>query len=262
MLGKSILYVKEGAVAWVTLNRPQAQNRLDLRMCNEMRDVCQAIAQDDEVRLAVITGAGDTFCGGDEEEHSALLSDGDSAERIRERLEPRRVAAFIGAIEKPIIAGINGDALGHGLEIALACDIRVAAAGANFGMTQICDGTIPWDGGTQRLPRIVGRAWATDMLLSGRVMDSEEALRIGLAHQTLPSGDLAGRLRQMASTMAALAPIATRYAKETVLKGMDMTLEQGMRLEMDLNLILQTTRDRAEGIASFLEKRTPTYTGE
>ena len=122
-------------------------------------------------------------------------------------------------------------------------------------MTQICDGTIPWDGGTQRLPRIVGRAWATDMLLSGRVMDSEEALRIGLAHQALPSGDLASRLRQMASTMAALAPIATRYAKETVLKGMDMTLEQGMRLEMDLNLILQTTRDRAEGIASFLEKR-------
>ena len=179
MLGKSILYVKEDAVAWVTLNRPQAQNRLDLRMCNEIRDVCQAIAQDDEVRLAVITGAGDTFCGGDEEEPSTL-SDGDSAERIRERLEPRRVAAFIGAIEKPIIAGINGDALGHGLEIALACDIRVAAAGANFGMTQICDGTIPWDGGTQRLPRIVGLAWATDMLLSGRVMDSEEALRIGL----------------------------------------------------------------------------------
>ena len=230
-------------------------------MCNEIRDVCQAIAQDDEVRLAVITGAGDTFCGGDEEEPSAL-SDGDSAERIRERLEPRRVAAFIGAIEKPVIAGINGDALGHGLEIALACDIRVAAAGANFGMTQIGDGAIPWDGGTQRLPRIVGRAWATDMLLSGRVMDSAEALRIGLAHQALPSGDLAGRLRQMASTMAALAPIATRYAKETVLKGMDMTLEQGMRLEMDLNLILQTTRDRAEGVASFLERREPTYTGE
>ena len=129
-------------------------------------------------------------------------------------------------------------------------------------MTQIRQGTIPWDGGTQRLPRIVGRAWATDMLLNGRIVDAEEALRIGLVHQIAPPDELAGRVEQIASTMAALAPIATRYAKEVVLKGMDMTLEQGLRLETDLNVILQTTRDRAEGVASFLERREPTYTGE
>ena len=246
MHGEAVLYLKKDGVAWVTLNKPQAQNRVNLRMCTELRGVCEAIAQDDAVRLAVITGAGESFCAGDEEEPPGLSNDA-SVEQIRAYLDLRRAASFLGGVEKPLIAAINGDALGHGLELALACDIRVAASDAKLGMTQIRQGTIPWDGGTQRLPRIVGRAWATDMLLNGRIVDAEEALRIGLVHQMLPPEDMPGRLEQMASTMAALAPIATRYAKEVVLKGMDMTLEQGLRLETDLNVILQTTRDRAEG---------------
>ena len=261
MHGEAVLYLKKDGVAWVTLNNPQAQNRVNLRMCTELRGVCEAIAQDDDVRLAVITGAGENFCAGDEEEPPGLSSDA-SVEQIRAYLDLRRAASLLGGVEKPLIAAINGDALGHGLELALACDIRVAASDVKLGMTQIRQGTIPWDGGTQRLPRIVGRAWATDMLLNGRIVDAEEALRIGLVHQVLPPEDMSGRLEQMASTMAALAPIATRYAKEVVLKGMDMTLEQGLRLETDLNVILQTTRDRAEGVASFLERREPTYTGE
>ena len=261
MLGKSILYVKEDAVAWVTLNRPQAQNRLDLCMCNEIRDVCQAIAQDDEVRLAVITGAGDTFCGGDEEEPSTL-SDGDSAERIRERLEPRRVAAFIGAIEKPTIAGINGDALGHGLGDSPGLRYSSRRRGRQLRH----DTDMRWDYPLgRRHPAAAPHSGAG--LGNGYAPERKgNGLRGSAADWPGAPGATVRRpgrpLRQMASTMAALAPIATRYAKETVLKGMDMTLEQGMRLEMDLNLILQTTRDRAEGIASFLEKREPTYTGE
>ena len=261
MHGEAVLYLKKDGVAWVTLNKPQAQNRVNLRMCTELRGVCEAIAQDDDVRLAVITGAGESFCTGDDEEPPGLSNDA-SVEQIRAYLDLRRAASFLGGVEKPLIAAINGDALGHGLELALACDIRVAASDAKLGMTQIRQGTIPWDGGTQRLPRIVGRAWATDLLLNGRIVDAEEALRIGLVHQIAPPDELAGRVEQIASTMAALAPIATRYAKEVVLKGMDMTLEQGLRLETDLNVILQTTRDRAEGVASFLERREPTYTGE
>ena len=258
---EAVLYLKKDGVAWVTLNKPQAQNRVNLRMCAELRGVCEAISQDDDVRLAVITGAGENFCTGDDEEPPELSNDA-SVEQIRAYLDLRRAASFLGGVEKPLIAAINGDALDHGLELALACDIRVAASDARLGMTQIRQGTIPWDGGTQRLPRIVGRAWATDMLLNGRIVDAEEALRIGLVHQVLPPEDMPGRLEQMASTMAALAPIATRYVKEVVLKGMDMTLEQGLRLETDLNVILQTTRDRAEGVASFLERREPTYTGD
>ena len=261
MHGEAVLYLKKDGVAWVTLNKPQAQNRVNLRMCTELRGVCEAIAQDDDVRLAVITGAGESFCTGDDEEPPGLSNDA-SVEQIRAYLDLRRAASLLGGVEKPLIAAINGDALGHGLELALACDIRVAASDAKLGMTQIRQGTIPWDGGTQRLPRIVGRAWATDLLLNGRIVDAEEALRIGLVHQVVASRRYAWPLEQMASTMAALAPIATRYAKEVVLKGMDMTLEQGLRLETDLNVILQTTRDRAEGVASFLERREPTYTGE
>ena len=259
MREKAVLYEKRDYVAWVTLNRPQAQNRLDLRMCSELRAVCEAISEDDDVRLVTLTGAGEAFCAGDEDDPPAA---GASPEEVRGYLEPRRAAAFLGSVEKPVIAAINGDALGHGLELALACDIRIAAEGARLGMTQIAEGGIPWDGGAQRLPRIVGRAWATDMLLNGRIIDAEEALRIGLVHRVAPPGEMADRVEQMASAMAALAPIATRYAKEVVLKGMDMTLEQGLRLEADLNVILQTTRDRAEGVASFLERREPTYTGE
>ena len=261
MRDKAVLYEKRDHAAWVTLNRPQAHNRLDLPTCHELRAVCEAISQDDDVRLAALTGAGDAFCAGDEED-PAQFADGASPEEVRAYLEPRRAASFLGGVEKPMIAAINGDALGHGLELALACDIRIASEGARLGMTQIAQGGIPWDGGAQRLARIVGRAWAADMLLNGRVLDAEEALRIGLVHRVVPASELAGCVERMASTMAALAPIATRYAKEVVLKGMDMTLEQGLRLEADLNVILQTTRDRAEGVASFLSRREPTYTGE
>lgn len=258
---ETLLYHKQRGMAWVTLSRPQAQNRVNLQMAAELREVCQQVGQDEDVRVVVITGAGEAFCAGDEEE--SLLLDGDSpVEQLKTSLELRRTAGFLGGIGKPVVAAINGDALGHGLEMALACDIRIASASARMGLPQICQGGIPWDGGTQRLPRIVGRAWATDMLLTGKVIDATEALRIGLVHQVAPLGEMAEWAEQVAGAVAALAPVAARYAKEAVLKGMDVTLEQGLRLEMDLNLILQTTEDRAEGIASFLERRQPTFRGK
>ena len=253
-------YHSEQGVAWITLDRPMAQNRVNLRMATELRDVCQRIMQDDDVLVVVLTGTGHDFCPGDEDE--LPTPDGEKpVESVASYLEPRRAAGFLAGIEKPVIAAINGDAIGHGLEMALACDIRLAATDARMGMPQITRGTLPWDGGTQRLPRIVGRAWATDLLLTGKLIDAQEALRIGLVHEVTSQDQLMERAGQLAGTIAALGPIATRYAKESVLKGMDMTLDQGMRLEMDLNLLLQTTADRAEGIASFLERRQPNFTG-
>lgn len=256
---KTLLFHSEQGVAWLTLNRPVAQNKVNLQMATELRDVCQRIRQDDDVRVAVLTGAGETFCVGDED--TSALDWENSSQELITHLELRRTAGFLGEIEKPVLAVINGDALGHGLEMALACDIRLATDGAIMGLPQITQGTIPWDGGTQRLPRIVGRAWAADLLLTGKTIGASEALRIGLVHQVVPSGQLMARAEQLAGTIAALGPVAARYAKEAVLKGMDMTLGQGMRLEMDLNLILQTTEDRAEGIASFLQRRQPHFTG-
>ncbi|MBF8267096.1 MAG: 3-hydroxybutyryl-CoA dehydratase [Dehalococcoidia bacterium] len=257
---ETLLYRKRRGVALVTLSRPQARNCVNLQMATELREVCHLVEQDEDVRVVVITGAGETFCAGDEEE--ALPLEGESpVEQMKTSLELRRAAGFLGGIGKPVVAAINGDALGHGLEMALACDIRIASDSARLGLPQICQGGIPWDGGTQRLPRIVGRARAADMLLTGRVIDATEALRIGLVHQVAPRGEIAGLVEEVAGAVAALAPVAARYAKEAVLKGMDLTLEQGMRLEMDLNLLLQTTEDRAEGIASFLERRWPDFKG-
>lgn len=257
---ETLLYQSRHGIAWITLDRPMAQNRANLRMATELRDICQRIMQDDDVLVVVLTGTGHDFCAGDEDELPTPDSER-PVENVASYLESRRAAGFLGAIEKPVVAAINGDAIGHGLEMALACDIRLAVTDASMGMPQITQGTLPWDGGTQRLPRIVGRAWATDLLLTGKLIDAQEALRIVLVHEVKSQGQLMERAEQLASTIAALGPIATRYAKESILKGMDMTLDQGMRLEMDLNLLLQTTADRAEGIASFLERRQPNFTG-
>ena len=260
MKPSTINYHSGQGIAWITLDRPTAQNRVNLRMATEVRDVCRVIMEDDDVLVVVVTGTGHDFCAGDENEAPAF--DGEKpVESVTSYLEPRRAAGFLAGIEKPVIAAINGDTIGHGLEMALACDIRLAATDARMGMSQITQGTLPWDGGTQRLPRIIGRAWATDLLLTGRLIDAQEALRIGLVHEVTSQGQLMERAGQVAGTIAALGPVATRYAKESVFKGMDMTLDQGMRLEMDLNLLLQTTADRAEGISSFLERRQPNFTG-
>ncbi|MBI2856020.1 MAG: enoyl-CoA hydratase/isomerase family protein [Chloroflexi bacterium] len=254
---ETLLYHKDEGTAWITLNRPGAQNRVNPQMAAELREVCSAIGEDEDVLVVVVTGAGEVFCTGDEEPSTSHAP----TEGGTSYLESWRVAHALGIIEKPVIAAINGDALGHGLEIGLACDIRIAAENARLGLPNICQGTMPWDGGTQRLPRVVGKAWATYLLLTGRTVDASEALQIGLVHQVVPSGVLAERASQLARSMASMAPIAMRYVKEAVHKGMDMTLEQGLRLETDLNLILQTTEDRAEGIASFLARRQPRFTG-
>ena len=167
----------------------------------------------------------------------------------------------MAGIPIPVIAAINGDAMDQGLEMALACDLRVAVEDAGLGITDLSRGVVPWDGGTQRLPRLVGRGMAMEMLLTGRVLDAREALKVGLVHHVVPCEQLDGAVGKLAATLAGKAPIALRYAKEAVMKGMDGPMEQGMRLEADLSILLQRTADRAEGIASFLEKRCPRFAG-
>jgi enoyl-CoA hydratase/carnithine racemase len=157
--------------------------------------------------------------------------------------------------------GIGGDAIGLGLELALACDIRIAADTAHFGFPHIKEGLIPWDGGTQRLSRVVGQAKAMEMILTGEVIDAEEAYRIGLLSKVVPAEELMPVTIDMAREMASKGPIALRYAKEAIQKGMDLTLEQGLRLEADLYFLLHTTKDRTEGITAFREKRTPEFEG-
>ena len=177
------------------------------------------------------------------------------------RITAGQAASAIAALEVPVIVAVNGDALDHGLELALAGDLRIAVDHARFGLTDLSHGSFPWDGGTQRLSRLVGPGWARDMILTSRIINADQALAMGLVNRVVESSQLDTETRSLADTILAAGPIAARYAKEAVAKGTDMTLTQGLGLEADLNVILQSTADRAEGINSFLEKRAPRYTG-
>ncbi|MFB3119553.1 MAG: enoyl-CoA hydratase/isomerase family protein, partial [Stenotrophomonas maltophilia] len=172
-----------------------------------------------------------------------------------------RVADSVAELPVPVIMALNGDALDHGLELALAGDIRLANENAKFGLTDLASGGFPWDGGTQRLPRLVGPAWAQDLILTGRVLDAHQALELGLVNRVTPPGQALAEARELAEQILRGGPLAARYVKEAVYQGVDLTLPRGLALEADLNIILQSTRDRAEGLASFAEKRPPRYSG-
>ena len=243
-------------VAWITLERPALGNAPDQQMAAALRETCAALDQDVGVRVIVVTGAGEHFC-------SALPHPlPPSSNGAAVVAQPSRVASTVAALQAPVIAAINGPAIGQGLELALACDLRIAAEGARFAMPQVPAGVLPWDGGTQRLPRIVGRGRAMELLMTGREVDAGEALGMGLVHEVVPQGELVARAQSLAESIAAAAPIALRYTKEAVLRGVDMDVDAGLRLEADLNILLQSTADRAEGVRSFLERRAPRFRGQ
>ena len=247
MPNSTVIYNKKDHIADITLNLPEAGNSINQQLAQELEDVCRRINQDDDVHVVTLTGAGDkAFCSGDE------------PERPGSRYS---VATAIAGIEKPVIAAINGDALGQGLELALGCDIRLASDKAKFGFPQIARGLIPFDGGTQRLPRIVGRGKALELILTAETITAEEALRIGLVSRVVSGANLAPETEALAKTIAAAAPVALRYIKEAVNKGLDLTLEQGLRLEADLYFLIHTTADRTEGITAFLKKKPPKFKG-
>ena len=255
-MGHGIGLYTQDQVAWITLERPTQSNAPDQEMAASLRETCEALDQDIGVRVIVVTGAGDHFCSAPPHPLHP------SSNGVAVATQPPRVAATVAALQAPVVAAINGPAIGQGLELALACDLRIAAEGARFAMPQVPSGVLPWDGGTQRLPRIVGRGRAMEMLMTGREVDAREALDMGLVHEVVSGAELAVRAQALAESIAAAAPIALRYTKEAVLRGVDMDLEAGLRLEADLNILLQSTADRAEGVRSFLERRAPRFRGQ
>lgn len=244
----TVIYKQKNGVAQLTLNRPEAGNAINEQLAGELSSLCQQIKQDKQVVVVVISGAGAHFC-------------------LESELKPLQEipfpapAAAVASIDCPVIAAINGDAIGLGLELALSCDLRIASEEAHFCLPQVADGFMPWNGGSQRLPRIVGRAKALELLLTGRTVDAAEALRIGLVNKIVPAKTLQSEVQALAANLAAKGPIALRYAKEAIHKGLDVTLEQGLRLESDLYFLLHTTSDRTEGVRAFLEKRPPRFKG-
>ena len=244
-------------MATITMNRPETGNRIDAEMAASLREVCQLIAVDGELRLAVLTANGDVFSIDGQENRQ------EDRELVRESSdESLAVASAVASLAIPVLVALNGDATGGGLELALAGDLRICVPSARFGFTGLARGVLPQDGGTQRLPRLVGPAWARDMLLTGRMVDAVEALSIGLVNRVTQQPDgLKAEAAELDAQIIGGSPIGARYVKEAVVKGMDLSLDQGLGLEADLNVILQSTSDRAEGIKSFLEKRPPDFRG-
>jgi enoyl-CoA hydratase len=262
---KTIIYDKREQIGYITLNRPEVANAINTQMAVEMADACQKINQDESIKVVIIAGTGDeAFCSGEDLEQfrSSLVGEVSSLVEIKEFTLPYDVTTAVAAVDRPVIAAINGDALGIGLALALSCDLRIASKKSLLGVPDIARGYISGSGITQWLPRIVGRGKALEMILTAETIDAQQAYRIGLVHQIVPPEELIPQAEKLAMKIASRAPVALRYAKEAVHKGMDLTLEQGLRLEYDIYLILQTTEDRTEGIKAFLEKRTPQFKGE
>ncbi len=260
MTYETIRHEVADGVLTITLDRPEVHNAMNDRMRRELLHCFGELPTTDEVRVVVVTGAGErAFSAGADIREFVEPQVPTRFRESRKRLDFRQV---MDRCHQPIIAAIRGYAFGGGLELALACDIRVAGDDARLGLTEIDLAIIPGGGGTQRLPRLVGRGKALEMILTGARIDAHEALRIGLVERVVPAAEVLSSVLELARTLAAKAPVALRYAKEAVVKGLELPLADGIRLENDLATLLRTTEDRIEGATAFLEKRKPRFTGK
>ena len=257
----SILYEVKDSVATIVLNRPEAMNSLDPESLAELNDAFQIANRDESVRVVVLTGNGDkAFCTGSDlkktmppKESFAELTFG----------KPRWLYPFAGMeIDKPMICAVNGFALAGGMELALACDIRIASSNAQFGQSEVCVGSIPAAGGTQRLPRMVGTSDAMLMMLTGDRIDAETALRIGLVSRVVPLESLMDEAMKIARRIADNAPLAIRAVKRLVRDGLDLPLLTAIQAEQFALGLLRDTEDRLEGRRAFQEKRKPVFAGK
>lgn len=255
----NVLYEVKDRMAVMTVNRPDKLNALNARTIEEILEIAGQAAADDAVGALIITGAGD----------KAFVAGADIRELARQTpvegqaTSGRGQAAFLAleAMDKPVIAAINGFALGGGLELALACHLRVAAANAVMGLPEVGLGIIPGYGGTQRLTRLVGRGHALEMILTGRKVKADEAARMGLVNRVVPEGEALAGAREMAGKILAQGPLAVAFALRAVRHGMEMSLAGGLAYEAGLFGLISGTEDKKEGMTAFLEKRKPDFRG-
>ncbi len=257
--GGALLIEVAEYVCSITLNRPESMNTVNEEIRHALPIALRAADSDPAVRVIVLRGAGDrAFCAGaDIREFRAPQA---PVQYRQNKVHQHWVAAF-EAVRKPMIAAIQGYCLGGGLEIALACDLRIAARNAQFGFPETGLGILPGAGGTQRITRVLGMSLALDLVLSGRRLDAETALAVGLVSRLVDAGDLAEQSRVFAESIAARPPLAVQLAKEAVLGGRELPLAEGMRLESDLQSLLVNTEDSVEAANAFREKRKPVFKG-
>ncbi len=257
----NILVAVEGPLTIITINRERVRNALNQATIAEIHTALRAFEIDASQRVAIITGAGDrAFAAGADITELQVLPGADAARRFSEAAHD--LGLFMRQMTRPIIAAINGYALGGGLELALSCDMRIAAETAMFGQPEINLGIIPGWGGTQRLPRLIGPSAARLLCMTGDMIPAEEALRLGLVERVVPTSSLMDEARALAMKIAAKAPLAIAAIKQAINRGLDMPLAEGCMYEAALFGAVAATDDAKEGTTAFLEKRQPTWKGQ
>src|SRR5712671_1301338 len=256
---ETVTYEKKGAIAYVTLNRPKVLNALNKTALAELRAAFEDARDDSSLHGVILTRAGDkSFIAG------ADINEVDTDTPVQAEENTRRGQHLMDLIEnlgKPVVAAINGFALGGGCEAALACTIRLAAETAKFGLPEVKLGIIPGYGGTQRLPRLIDKGVALQLILSGAMIDAQEAYRVGLVNEVVPKAELIGRAEAILNQIGANAPLSVRYALEAVNKGMETSLAEGLVLESTFVAICTSTEDKKEGTSAFLQKRPAKFQG-
>jgi len=255
----NVTFEKRGQRAYVTLNRPNVLNALNSITIDQLRDTFKRIIDDSEVRVAILTGSGEKAfaAGADIQELIDLVP-------VKTKELGCKWHDLFNLIEnmgKPVIAAINGLAVGGGCELAMACDIRIASENSKFAQPELKLGVIPGGGGTQRLPRLVGKGMAKELILTGRMIGADEALRIGLVNRVVPALELMTICEEIADEIIKAAPLAVQYCLEAINKGLYMGLEEGLLLEENLSALICSTEDMKEGITAFIEKRKPKFRG-
>jgi enoyl-CoA hydratase len=256
---ENVLYEKKAPIAYVTINRPKVLNALNAKTISELRSVFEDARDDSEVRGVVFTGAGDkAFAAG--ADISEMVNDTPLTAEHKTRAG-QALTDLIENLGKPVVAAVNGFALGGGCELSMASTIRIAAETAKFGQPEVKIGIMPGYGGTQRLPRLVGKGRALQLILSGEIISAQEAYRIGLVNEVVPLAGLLARAEAVLNLFISNAPVGVKYSIEAVNKGLDTSLAEGLLLEASLFAICAGTEDKKEGTSAFLAKRAPKFQG-
>jgi enoyl-CoA hydratase len=270
MADEKILYEVKDKIAWITLNRPESLNAVNRDMVKSIVEYCRRAEEDQDVQVVIFKGNGERAfsVGGDIKDRarqSAAAAEQSESPLVQRQSKysgiPGTPAPIIAAMNKITLALVHGYCVGTGLLMSLACDIRIAAEGARLGVSEVRLGFMAGSGGTQRLPRLIGIPKALEICLSGELYDAAECHRIGLVNQVVPYAELTAAGERMATSFLKGAPLALRYIKEAIYKGSEMTLDQGLRYESDLQSMVMQTEDAKEGPRAFVEKRPPNWQG-
>jgi enoyl-CoA hydratase len=255
---QNLIYLKEGAIATVQLNRPQKKNALNSELRREMEEALRVIERDTSLKVVIVTGGEEIFCAGAD---IGEIKEATTAEaNYKHAREFQLLFDQIESLPQPVIAAVSGYALGGGCELALACDFRIASEGARFGLPEIKIGAFPGGGGTQRLPRLIGAAKAKEMIFTGDPISADQALSLGLVVKVVPKDKLTEEAKGLAAKLAVLPRLAMEASKRVINKGLEMDLASGLELEARCFGNLATSHDLKEGILAFLEKRKPNFT--